>query len=64
MTPILSVTLAPPTTATNGRAGDSSSADSVDTSRSSRWPAAAGSRCATPSVDACARCAAPNASLT
>ena len=63
-TPILSVTLAPPTTATSGRCGSSRIPVSVDTSDSSSRPAADGSRCATASVEACARCAAPNASLT
>ena len=63
-TPILSVTFAPPTTATSGRFGSSRMPLSVVTSRSSSRPAALGSRCATPSVEACARCAAPNASLT
>ena len=63
-TPILSVTLAPPTTATSGRSGAARMPLSVETSRSSRRPAALGSRCATASVEACARCAAPNASLT
>ena len=63
-TPILSVTLAPPTTATSGRCGSSRMPVSVLTSRSSRRPAADGSRCATASVEAWARWAAPNASLT
>ena len=64
ITPILSATLAPPTTATSGRGGLSRMPMIVLTSRSSSRPAALGSRCATPSVLACARCAAPNASLT
>ena len=63
-TPILSVTFAPPTTATSGRRGSSRMPASVATSRSSSRPAALGSRCATASVEACARWAAPNASLT
>ncbi len=65
ITPILSLTLAPPSTDTSGRAGSSSTADSVLTSRSSSSPAAcSGTSRATPSVDACARCAAPKASST
>ncbi len=63
-TPILSATLAPPSTATNGRAGSSRSEPSSSSSRSMSSPAYAGSRCATPSVEACARCAEPNASFT
>ena len=63
-TPILSATLAPPSTATNGRSGASSSEPSSSSSRRRSRPAYAGSRCATPSVEACARCAEPNASLT
>ena len=46
-TPILSVTFAPPTTATSGRFGSSRMPVSVATSRSSSRPAALGSRCAT-----------------
>ena len=61
---ILSVTLAPPTTATSGRRGSSRMPRSVDTSRSSSRPAALGSRCATASVEACARWAEPKASFT
>ena len=63
-TPILSVTFAPPTIATSGRAGSSRMPVSVCTSRCRSRPAALGSRCATPSVEACARCADPKASLT
>ena len=47
-----------------GAAGCSRIPVSVLTSRSSSRPAALGSRCATPSVLACARWAAPKASLT
>ncbi len=47
-----------------GASGSSRIFVSVATSRSSSRPAADGSRCATASVEACARCAAPNASLT
>ena len=64
ITPILSATFAPPITATSGRGGFSRIFVSVRTSRSSSLPAALGSRCATPSVLACARCAAPKASST
>jgi len=64
MTPILSETLAPPSTTTNGRWGSVSSLPSISSSRVSNSPATAGSRWATPSVEACARWAAPKASLT
>jgi hypothetical protein len=63
-TPILSVTFAPPTIATSGRAGSRRMPVSVSTSRCSSRPAADGRSSATPCVEACARCAAPNASLT
>ena len=63
-TSILLLIFAPPMTATNGRAGDSSSDVRTRTSLSRSRPAYAGSRWATPSVEACARCAAPNASFT
>ena len=66
ITAILSVTLAPPSTATSGRAGSARIAPQL---RRPRARAAARRRpratwCATPSVEACARCAEPNASLT
>ena len=64
ITAILSATFAPPIIATSGRAGCSRISVSVRTSRSSSLPAALGSRCVMPSVLACARCAAPNASFT
>ena len=65
MSAILSVTLAPPRTTTSGRSGESMIERSVVTSRSSSRPATAGRRCsATPTVEACARCAAPKASFT
>jgi hypothetical protein len=57
-------TFAPPMTAWNGLAGFSSSRDSASTSRSISRPATAGRWWVIPSVDACARCAAPKASLT
>ena len=61
----LSVTFAPPSTTTSGRSGASTIERSVVTSRSSSRPATAGRRYSvTPAVDACARCAAPNASFT
>ena len=63
-TPSLSSTFAPPETRTNGRSTSPSSRPSISSSCSSRSPAYAGRRCATPSVDACARCAEPNASFT
>ena len=60
----LSVTLAPPSTTTSGRSGASTMPRSVATSRSSSRPAADGRCSATPTVDACARWAAPKASFT
>ena len=63
-TPILSLIFAPPIAQTNGFAGRSIRRASAASSASMRNPAALGSRCATPSVEACARCAVPNASLT
>ena len=64
-TPILSVTFAPPTTATSGRAGSARIDVSVATSRSSSSPAARRSKSsAAACVEACARCAAPKASST
>ena len=62
--PIFSPTLAPPSTATNGRQGDSINSDSTSTSRASNRPAADGSRPGGPTTDAWARWAVPNASLT
>ena len=64
MTPILSATLTPPITTTNGRAGLSSRLAKASSSASSSSPAADGSCCAIPTVDACARCTAPKASCT
>ena len=63
-TPILSSTFAPPETSTNGRSTSPSSAPRFSSSASRSRPAYAGSRCVTPSVEACARCAEPKASLT
>ena len=64
ITPILSPTLAPPRTTQSGRAGSSRTNVSSRTSRSRSRPAYAGRCSATPSVVACARWAAPNASFT
>ncbi len=64
MTAILSDTLAPPMIATRGCLGFSRMPVRIRTSASSSLPAALGSRCATPSLLACARCATPNASST
>ena len=63
-TPSLSATFAPPTTATNGRAGSSSRPPSTSTSSARRRPAALGRRVGGPTTDACRRWATPNASLT
>ena len=65
MTSSLSETLAPPRIATNGRSGDPSALPRYSTSSAIRKPAAASlTWCTMPSVDACARCADPNASFT
>ena len=65
ITPSLSPTLAPPSTATNGRATSSaSSRDSTSTSRNSNRPPACGITGGGPTIDAWARCDAPNASFT
>src|SRR3954454_13562879 len=63
-TPSLSSTFAPPETITNGRSTSPSSLPRWRSSSSSSRPAYAGSTCATPSVEACARWAEPNASFT
>src|SRR5687768_15227540 len=63
-TSIFDETFAPPTIARNGRSGSASRLERTRTSFSRSRPAYAGSRCATPSVEACARWAAPNASFT
>ena len=57
-------TLEPPTIAATGREGRSSTAASASSSACIRRPAAQGRRCAIASVEACARCAVENASLT
>jgi len=51
------------TTATTGRSGWPSAFSSAESSACISRPAHAGKRCASPSVEACARCAAENASL-
>ena len=65
MTGSLSETLAPPRMATKGRGGSPRARPSASSSASRRGPAAArGKRRAQASTEACARCAAPNASFT
>ena len=65
MTSSLPDTFAPPSSAANGRAGEASSAPRYSSSRSRSSPAAASATCATtPAVEAWARWAEPNASLT
>ena len=64
ITASLSLTFEPPSTATNGCAGAWSRPDSTSTSRSSRIPAALGRIGGGPTIDACSRCDAPNASFT
>src|SRR5207302_3014452 len=57
-------TLTPPETSTNGRPTSPRSLPSSSSSRRRSRPAYAGRRCATASVEACARCAEPKASFT
>ena len=69
ITPSLSETFAPPRTATNGRSGPSSNLPRMSTSFWRSRPATAGRPLASISsgratTEACARCAAPNASFT
>ncbi len=64
ITPILSFTFAPPIIAVNGRSGFPKAPPNTSSSFSIKKPATAGMWCAIPSVEACARCAAPNASFT
>ena len=65
MTSSLSLTLAPPSTATNGRSGSVSALPMYATSLAISRPAAAsGTKATMPSVEAWARWADPNASLT
>ena len=64
MTAILSLTFAPPSTATNGRLGSSSALPMTSSSLATRKPDTAGRYAATPAVEAWARCTVPNASDT
>ena len=65
ITPILSETLAPPKIATNGCTGLSTASPKNLISFSNKKPAAACSMLlAIPTLEACERCAVPNASLT
>src|SRR5665647_2420027 len=64
ITPSLSETLAPPSTTTNGRSGDSVRRLSTSISAWTSPPMACGSRCATSYTLACLRCTTPNPSLT
>src|SRR5581483_979066 len=63
-TPSLSSTFAPPETMTKGCSTSPSRRPRCSSSSRRSRPALAGSRCATASVEACARCAEPNASFT
>ena len=60
----LSLTLAPPSTATNGRWGSPSTLSKAWISAANSSPAADGRNSATIAVEAWARWAVPNASLT
>ncbi len=64
MTPSLSLTLDPPSTATKGRGVPWSSRSRTSTSAASTRPAALGSRAGGPTIEAWARWAAPKASST
>ena len=65
MTSILSETLAPPRIAANGRSGASSSFESISISRSMSRPGVGRQDLRrSPTVEAWARWAVPNASLT
>src|SRR5665647_668560 len=64
ITPSLSATLAPPSTTTNGRSGDSVRRLSTSISAWTSPPMACGRRCATSYTLACLRCTTPNPSLT
>ena len=64
MTPILSDTLAPPSTATKGRLGFSRAPPMISSSRATSRPDTAGRNAATPAVEAWARCTVPKASDT
>ena len=64
ITPILSDTFEPPNIATNGLSGFSKASPKNFNSFSIKNPDTAGKYFVTPSVDACALCAVPNASFT
>ena len=64
ITPILSETFAPPNIATNGLSGLFIASPKHSNSFSIKNPETAGKNFATPAVEACALCAAPNASFT
>ena len=64
ITPILSETFAPPRIATNGLSGLDIAFPRNFNSFSIKNPDTAGKYAATPAVEACALCAAPNASFT
>ncbi len=65
MTSIFPEIFAPPSIAMKGRFGSESACPRYSSSFAISKPATAGrSTCATPTVEACARCAAPKASLT
>ena len=64
MTPILSLTLAPPSTATKGRLGSFSAPPMTSSSLATSRPDTAGRYAATPAVEAWARCTVPKASDT
>jgi hypothetical protein len=65
ITPILSLTFAPPRIATNGGSGCSSARPKYFSSFSISRPAADfETNFVMPTVEACARCAVPNASFT
>src|SRR5436190_15113885 len=64
ITPSLSPTFTPPITATNGRLAPCNNCERTSISRTRRRPAACGRTRGGPTIEACARCDAPNASLT
>ena len=65
MTPSLSLTLAPPSTATNGRFGLVAQAEQdLDLAAAAAGPIADGTTDGGPTIEAWARCDAPNASFT
>ncbi len=64
MTASLSLTFDPPSTATKGRDGSLRRPSRISTSLASSRPAALGRNWGGPTIDAWARCDAPNASFT